>query len=311
MMRCVTRLSLDGLVCAMLLEEVQQTQDVILADPKPLLDQTLPPLLRLGSGDVLASLPYYGSTRQWYSHHISEALRLEQEDATALDLQDGCQPEAPSSARIIWESFGPARFPAYYQEWVQTVDLLEQGGFPPNALVNPPSALMLGFLLDAESQAMDQSSQPLASRFGELVRLCRRQPAGAVLHAFACLDAWGRVHGSALAYAETISAQTTRQQGVLLTDLRGQDPLPHGVPSQDFLLFPKATSQIRLTWDASRENVRITLRHSPFLPRHGPSIGELLAGYGGFGHHRAGVCEVYAPLADAAVRWLVAALAQA
>ncbi|GAB7079092.1 hypothetical protein [Megalodesulfovibrio paquesii] len=307
-MHCSARLSLDGLVSAMLLLEARQVQDVGLANPKDVLDG----LAKVDGNDVLVSLPYHAAAGQWHDHHVSEAIRLAEARAIGYNLRGECLPDVPSTARILWEQLGGGeRFPWAFAQWVDAADALEQAGLTPEMVQAPSEHLLLGFLLEVEADSPFPCTQPLATRFFDLVQLCRRMPAPAVLDSPACHAARLRLAAGQHEYDAMVRSRSSVQQGVLLTDLRGLDFQPPGIQAQDFLNFPEAHAQVRLSSDPGGENVRLVVRHSPFVPRSGPAIGALMAPLGGYGHHGAGVCELFVPLLEQALAGVLAALRNA
>ncbi|MCA1987163.1 MAG: hypothetical protein LDL27_11920 [Desulfovibrio sp.] len=305
MLRCRARLSLDGLVSAMLLLECRVAQEVVLTDPKEVLDG----LARVDSCDVLVSLPYHEAAGQWHDHHLSEALRLEEAWSLGFRLHGECLPDVPSTARILWTQLSLThRMPPDLESWVQAADALEQQGYSPDVLDRPSETMLLGLLLEAEASAVPGTPTPLTARFADLVHLGRRQPPELLLmHPVVRAVSQG-IEAAAPAYAHAIRQCSTLTGTVLTTDLRPLDTVPPGIPARDFLLYPKARTQVRLTRDTDPRNVRITVRHSPFQDIPDPAIGELMPACGGYGHRRAGQCVVYGPLAQEILEGLMASL---
>jgi len=67
-MRLVTRGDLDGLTCALLLQEVEAIDSVALAHPKDVQDGRT----EITSNDILANLPYDSRVGLWFDHHASQ-----------------------------------------------------------------------------------------------------------------------------------------------------------------------------------------------------------------------------------------------
>ncbi|AGW14933.1 hypothetical protein DGI_3229 [Megalodesulfovibrio gigas DSM 1382 = ATCC 19364] len=304
-MRCRARLSLDGLVSAMLLLECRVVHEVTVTDPKDVLDG----LTKVDACDVLVSLPYHAAAGQWHDHHLSEAIRLEEAWALGFRLQGECLPDVPSTARILWTHLNTMhRVSAMLEPWVQAADALEQQGFSPHALAHPDAAMLLGLLLEAEAEAPGEPAPPLTARFADLVQLGRRHPPEQVLEHAACRAARHRLQTAARAYEDAIRQCSTLSGTVLMTDLRPLNAVPPGVAARDFLFFPQARTQLRLAWEPDGHNVRISVRHSPFQQPPAPAVGELMPACGGYGHRRAGQCVVYAPLVPETIAGLLARL---
>ena len=63
--RLVTRSDFDGLVCAVLLNELNLIDDIKFVHPKDMQDGRIP----IGSGDITTNLPYVSSAHLAFDHH--------------------------------------------------------------------------------------------------------------------------------------------------------------------------------------------------------------------------------------------------
>ena len=95
--RLVTRSDFDGLVCAVLLRELDLINDIKFVHPKDMQDGTI-----LVSGDdITTNLPYVPGVRLAFDHHLSETIRIgEKPDNHIID------PNAPSAARVVYDHYG-------------------------------------------------------------------------------------------------------------------------------------------------------------------------------------------------------------
>src|SRR6266571_2679036 len=101
-MRLVTRADLDGLTCALLLQEVENIESVELVHPKDVQDG----VVELSSNDVMANLPYDGRVGLWFDHHSSE------QDEPPPGFKGAYAP-APSAARVIADHYQSPKFARY------------------------------------------------------------------------------------------------------------------------------------------------------------------------------------------------------
>ena len=69
--RLVTRADFDGLVCAMLLRELNILDDILFVHPKDVQDGNVD----ITDRDILTNLPYDGRCHLCFDHHDSEELR--------------------------------------------------------------------------------------------------------------------------------------------------------------------------------------------------------------------------------------------
>ena len=69
--RLVTRSDFDGLVCAVLLKELDLVDGIAFVHPKDVQDGTV----AIGPGDITPNLPYSPHAHLVFDHHHSETLR--------------------------------------------------------------------------------------------------------------------------------------------------------------------------------------------------------------------------------------------
>jgi uncharacterized UPF0160 family protein len=97
-MRIVTRPDFDGVVCAVLLHDVETiTEPVKWVEP----GDVQRGLVEIHAGDIIANLPYDDRCTMWFDHHFTN--RIDKPFKGAFR-------EAPSAAGIIYD-FYPNQFP--------------------------------------------------------------------------------------------------------------------------------------------------------------------------------------------------------
>src|SRR5258705_5990375 len=99
-MRLITRSDFDGLVCAVLLRNVEEIEAVEFVHPKDVQDGKI----TVGRNDILTNLPYVAGVGLWFDHHSSEIVR--NEDTASYR---GRFEIAPSAARVIFNHYGASR----------------------------------------------------------------------------------------------------------------------------------------------------------------------------------------------------------
>ena len=97
--RLVTRSDFDGLVCAVLLEQLGLVREILFVHPKDVQDGKV----EIGPGDITTNLPYAPDAHLVFDHHHSETLRNPTIAANHI-----IDPHAPSAARVVYVR-GPAR----------------------------------------------------------------------------------------------------------------------------------------------------------------------------------------------------------
>src|SRR5438105_14034490 len=96
-MRLITRSDFDGLVCGVLLKEVEQIDAIDFVHPKDVQDGKV----AVGSNDILTNLPYVPGVGLWFDHHSSEAVRNDVDDVKFA----GRFEVAPSAARVVYNHY--------------------------------------------------------------------------------------------------------------------------------------------------------------------------------------------------------------
>src|ERR1700712_3087755 len=69
--RLVTRSDFDGLVCAVLLKELDLIDDILFVHPKDMQDGKIP----ITDRDITTNLPYVAGAHLSFDHHASELIR--------------------------------------------------------------------------------------------------------------------------------------------------------------------------------------------------------------------------------------------
>jgi hypothetical protein len=80
--RLVTRSDFDGLICAVLLKELNLIDDIKFVHPKDMQDKKI----EITEKDITTNLPYVSGVHIAFDHHLTEALRNEKKVITLLTL---------------------------------------------------------------------------------------------------------------------------------------------------------------------------------------------------------------------------------
>ncbi len=103
--RLVTRSDFDGLVCAVLLNELNLIDEITFVHPKDMQDGKV----AITSRDITTNLPYVPGAHLVFDHHESETVR----NAGRRDTNHIIEAHAPSAARVVYNHYGgKAAFPA-------------------------------------------------------------------------------------------------------------------------------------------------------------------------------------------------------
>ena len=79
--RLVTRSDFDGLVCAVLLKDLDLIDDILFVHPKDMQDGKI----EITNKDITTNLPYVEGVYLAFDHHLSEQLRVGKHDNHIID----------------------------------------------------------------------------------------------------------------------------------------------------------------------------------------------------------------------------------
>jgi nanoRNase/pAp phosphatase (c-di-AMP/oligoRNAs hydrolase) len=141
--RLVTRSDFDGLVCAVLLRQLDLVEDIVFVHPKDVQDGKV----QIGPGDITTNLPYSPAARLVFDHHHSETLRIPRGAANHV-----IDPDAPSAARVVYDHYGgAAAFPSISPELMRAVDPADSAQYTLEEVLHPTEWVLLNFLMDSRT----------------------------------------------------------------------------------------------------------------------------------------------------------------
>ncbi|MFN3361279.1 MAG: exopolyphosphatase, partial [Pseudanabaenaceae cyanobacterium] len=141
--RLITRSDLDGIVCAVILKELDLIDEIVFAHPKDMQDGKIAVTER----DITANLPYVPGVYLAFDHHYSETLRLQSPPPNLI-----IDPDAPSAARVVYNYYGGRmKLPHVSQEMMAAVDKSDSAQFTLEEILHPQGWTLLSFLLDART----------------------------------------------------------------------------------------------------------------------------------------------------------------
>ena len=299
-MRVLTRSDFDGLACCALLIHAGAADGYHFVHPKDVQDGKV----EVTANDILANMPYAPGCAMWFDHHTSE----EERGARPASFAGASHP-APSAARVIYEYYGPKKFPGF-DELIAAVDKADSARFTPEEILSPQGWVLLSFIMDPRTGLGRYHDYriPNFTLMKNLVRYLGCMTADVIL---AQLDVRERVER----YFEQdrefrrMLAETTRVDGnVIITDLRGRDEIFTGNRFLIYALYPEANVSIWVVDGKGRQNAVFAVGHSIINRTSKTDVGNLMLRHGGGGHRGVGTCQVDHDAADRTLRELITAL---
>ena len=301
--RLVTRSDFDGLVCGMLLRELDVIDEIRFVHPKDMQDGLVP----ITERDIVTNLPYVEGAHLSFDHHDSEVSRLG-ERACSNHVID---PAAPSAARVVYNYYGGAEaFPRISAELMAAVDQADAAQFTREEILDPQGWVLLNFLMDSRT-GLGRFRDFRISNYELMMHLIERCRDHAVEDVLALPDVKERVDlyvAHRDLFADQLRRCTTVHGTLALIDLRDEEVIYAGNRFAVYALFPDCDISTHVLWGAKRQNTVFAIGKS-ILDRNSPvDIGAVCLGYGGGGHCAAGTCQIANERAEAVKAELIAAL---
>jgi nanoRNase/pAp phosphatase (c-di-AMP/oligoRNAs hydrolase) len=301
--RLVTRSDFDGLVCGMLLRELDLIDDIKFVHPKDMQDGVVPITAR----DILTNLPYVPGCHLAFDHHSSEVTRRGGRHYPNHVID----PAAPSAARVVHSYYGgKAAFPRVSDELMAAVDKADSAQFSRDEILNPTGWVLMNYLMDSRT-GLGRFRDFRISNYElmmQLIERCRDLPVEDVL---ALPDVKERVdlyEAHRELFAEQLRRCTTVHGKLALIDLREEETIFAGNRFTVYALFPECDVSAHVMWGLKKQNTVFAVGKS-ILDRGSPiDVGAVCLGYGGGGHRAAGTCQVPNERAEAVKAEMIAAL---
>lgn len=283
-MRLVTRSDFDGLVCGALLKEAGVIDHWKFAHPKDLQDG----LVEINSEDCLANVPYVEGCGLWFDHHSSEWERI--------SLQGKYQGEsrsAPSCARIIYDYYGGNERFSHFNEMMEAVDKVDSGHLTIEEIQHPTDWILIGFIMDPRTglgrwRKFTISNYQLME---ELIDCCRTMDTEQII---ALPDVQERIEvyfDQVDKFKEMVAAHTKVQGDVIITDLRGVDPIYTGNRFLIYSMYPEQNISAWIVTGKGGVGCSVAVGYSVLNRTSHIDVGSLMLQYGGGGHKAVGTCQ--------------------
>jgi nanoRNase/pAp phosphatase (c-di-AMP/oligoRNAs hydrolase) len=285
--RLVTRSDMDGLVCAVLLKELDLIDDVSFAHPKDMQDG----LIDVDADTITTNLPYVDGVYMCFDHHESEVERAGgPKDNHVIDGQ------APSAARVVYDYFdGAEAFPDIAQDMMNGVDKADTADFTKEEILRPKGWALLSFIMDARTglgrfRDFNISNYQLMMK---LIEFCKDHKD--INEVLAIPDVKERVdlyfeHENR--FKEQIERCSKVYDNLVVLDLRQEDTIWAGNRFMIYALFPQTNISMHVLWGKHKQNTVLAIGKSILNRTCELNVGKLCLEYGGGGHAAAGTCQI-------------------
>ncbi len=285
--RLLTRSDFDGLVCAILLKNMDILADIKFVHPKDIQDGKI----EVTDRDILTNLPYVESCHRCFDHHSSEVIR----GAGAGRENQILDPNADSAARVVYNSYGGReRFPDVSVEMLEAVDKADSARFTKEEVLNPTGWALMAFIMDART-GLGRFRNFRVSNYQlmmDLIDYCNDHTIDEILGLPDVRERIELYMSHQEDFKDQIERCSTLHDKLIVLDLRQEERVYCGNRFMVYALYPQCTVSIHVLWGLKKQNTVLTIGKSIFDRSSKTDIGELALQYGGGGHEAAGTCQI-------------------
>ena len=284
--RLVTRSDFDGLVCAVLLKELDMIDEISFVHPKDMQDGKI----AITNRDITTNLPYVATAHLAFDHHESETIRNTGERKNHI-----ISAHAPSAARVVYDHYGgKAAFPRVGDDMMAAVDQGDSAQFSREEILDPQVWVLLNFLMDSRT-GLGRFRNFRISNYNLMMMLidaCREHSIEQILQLPDVKERVELYFEHAERAKEQIKRCATVHKNLVVLDLRDEDTIWATNRFIIYALFPQCNISIHVMWGVQKQNTVFATGKSILDRSSKTNVGELMLKYGGGGHAAAGTCQV-------------------
>lgn len=283
--RLVTRSDFDGLVCAVLLKQLDIIDDIKFVHPKDMQDG----VIDIGPNDISTNLPYVDGVHIAFDHHLSETIRVGKKDNHIID------PKAPSAARVVYDYYGGAvRFPAAWDKMMEEVDKADSAQYSLDDIISPTGWTVLNYIMDART-GLGRFRDFRISNYQlmmELIDYCRNHSIEQIMELPDVKERTDLFFEHEEKAKEQLLRCSKVYKNLIVLDLRNEETIYACNRFMIYALYPQCNISIHVLWGLKQQNTVFAIGRSIVNRSAKTNVGELCLTYGGGGHEKAGTCQV-------------------
>ena len=283
--RLVTRSDMDGLVCAVILKQLELIDDIKFVHPKDMQDGSIV----ITENDIITNLPYVPQAHLVFDHHESETVRNEKADNHIIIA------DAPSAARVVYDYYVKENDLSMIREdMMVAVDKADAAQFSKEDILNPQGWDLLSFLMDSRT-GLGRFREFRISNYDLMMDLIDYCHDHGIEDIMTLPDVKERVD-LFNKYADEFKGQLERcstiHDNLIVLDLRNEDIIYPGNRFMIYAMFPQVSISIHVLNGFQNQNTVFATGKSIIDRGSKTNVGELMYKYGGGGHGAAGTCQI-------------------
>ncbi|EDZ61838.1 exopolyphosphatase-related protein [Sulfurimonas gotlandica GD1] len=283
--RLVTRSDMDGLVCAVILKQLELIDDIKFVHPKDMQDGTIV----ITENDIITNLPYVPQAHLVFDHHESETVRNEKADNHIIIA------DAPSAARVVYDHYVKDNDLSMIREdMMVAVDKADSAQFSKEDILNPKGWDLLSFLMDSRT-GLGRFRDFRISNYDlmmDLIDYCHDHGIEDIMtlpDVKERVDLFNKYAGE---FKDQLERCSTVHDNLIVLDLRDEEIIYPGNRFMIYAMFPEINISIHVLWGFLKQNTVFATGKSIIDRGSKTNVGELMYKYGGGGHGAAGTCQI-------------------
>lgn len=297
--RLVTRSDFDGLVCAVLLKDLDLIDDILFVHPKDMQDGKI----EINANDITTNLPYVAGCHIAFDHHLSETVRNSGDITNHI-----IDPEAPSAARVVYDYYGGQKtFPNISVAMMDAVDKGDSAQFSEDEVLNPTNWDLMNFIMDART-GLGRFRDFRISNYQLMMKLidfCKDHTIEEIIELEDVAERVKLYHEHNALAKDQIKRCATQYGNLVVLDLTNEETIYATNRFVIYALFPDCNISIHKLWGLKQQNTVYAIGKSILNRSSNTNIGELCLNYNGGGHMNAGTCQVENNVADEVLQALI------
>jgi len=283
--RLVTRSDMDGLVCAVILKQLNLIDEITFVHPKDMQDGKI----EITSNDIITNLPYCKEAHIVFDHHESETIRNEKADNHIITA------DAPSAARVVYDYYGgKEKLPNISELMMNAVDKADAAQFSIDEILHPEGWELLSFIMDSRT-GLGRFKEFRISNYQlmmDLIDYCIDHDIDDIMKLPDVVERTELYKSYENKFRMQLEDCSIMYNNLIVLDLRDEETIYPGNRFVMYAVNPEINISIHAIWGFQKQNTVFAIGKSIVNRNSNTNIGELCLKYGGGGHHAAGTCQI-------------------
>ena len=301
--RLVTRSDMDGLVCAVILKQLNLIDEIKFVHPKDMQDGTI----TITENDIVTNLPYQKRAYLVFDHHESETIRNEGADNHIIIA------DAPSAARVVYDHYVKDNDLSMIREdMMVAVDKADAAQFSKEDILNPQGWDLLSFLMDSRT-GLGRFREFRISNYDlmmDLIDYCHDHGIEDIMELPDVVERVTLFNKYAQDFKDQLTRCSTIHKNLIVLDLRNEETIFPGNRFMIYAMFPQTNISIHVIMGFKNQNTVFATGKSIIDRGSKTNVGELMLSYGGGGHGAAGTCQIDNDKAEDVLKELITKINQ-